>query len=921
MLGVLNKIKREERKMQTTKNKTKANAIAIFLVLTIAVTLVALPIANAHDPPWTVPTWSYVAVTNSVIGVNQPITIVFWDNAVPPTAQGAYGDRWTWTIEITKPDGSNETLGPFTSDPIGGGWASYTPTQTGVYTIVARMAEHKITGSPNGFPPGFGPFSNGYANVNDTYTGSDSDPVTVTVQEEAIQPWQETPLPTEYWTRPINSANRNWDVLAGNWLAGAAQNVGPTTRFSYGLGPESAHVMWATPMWAGGIMDERFGETGFATGHYEGTDFVPPIILDGKIFYNVQSLPREGWYCLDLYTGETLYFHNTTGPATGFGGGFDASGRIAGEELAFGQIYNYESPNQHGGIPYLWSTSGGTPVMTMTPFGMSETYNTWMMFDAFTGNYICSIGNVPDWVTTSLGPFAALFGGGAMGVYGKDGSILSYNIAGTPNPNPMLPAGPPFYLQCWNTSRAIWYEPVWYSNEYWMWRPTLNMTFDGNNGYSLNASIPDVTGASIRAVREDQYMIVGTTGKNNGTYVLQGWLAALNLKPDANGVINPTMLWNITFTPPQSVPDVATGMFGAGGVVGPTLDPEDGVFLFSESITRRRWGYSLETGQLLWGPTESEPAMNYYMMMTNIYQGMLLSTGFGGVLIAYDIKTGKQLWNYTAEQVGFESPYGNYPMGITAIADGKIYLVTGEHSVTQPMWRGFLRCVNASNGAELWKILHWGADGGASLMGTYVVMADGYVVGLNQYDSRIYCYGKGPSATTVAASPEISVNGNSVLIKGTVTDQCAGAKEVAQKLGFVNGVPAIADESMEAWMEYLYMQQLKPTNATGVDVSLDTLDPNGNFIHIDTVTSDDSGLFSYMWTPEVPGKYTVIATFEGTKSYYSSYAETAVGVSEAPPTTAPPEYPQPIDYTWTIIGAAVVLLVAMVLVGVWIKRK
>ncbi len=62
--------------------------------------------------------------------------------------------------------------------------------------------------------------------------------------------------------------------------------------------------------------------------------------------------------------------------------------------------------------------------------------------------------------------------------------------------------------------------------------------------------------------------------------------------------------------------------------------------------------------------------MNYYGMNSNIYQGKLL-TGYGGVLIAYDIKTGKVLWNYTAAQVGFESPYGNYPTGITALLTEK----------------------------------------------------------------------------------------------------------------------------------------------------------------------------------------------------------------------------------------------------------
>ena len=44
-------------------------------------------------------------------------------------------------------------------------------------------------------------------------------------------------------------------------------------------------------------------------------------------------------------------------------------------------------------------------------------------------------------------------------------------------------------------------------------------------------------------------------------------------------------------------------------------------------------------------------------------------------------------------------------------------------------------------------------------------------------------------------------------------------------------------------MEYLYEQQGMPTNATGVEVSLDTIDPNGNLVHIGTVISDSNGMF------------------------------------------------------------------------------
>jgi hypothetical protein len=894
--------------MQIQKNKSKTVTIALILVLTFSAIFVALPIASAHDPPWTIPTWAYISVTNDPIGVGQQEVIVFWPNQMPPTAQGAYGDRWTWTVEITKPDGSMETLGPLTSDPVGGGWTTWTPDQVGDYSLVAIMDDHVVTGEP--FPPSGDAW--GTDSIGDTYLGGASDPYYLTVQEDPIEAWEETPLPSEYWERPINSMNRNWYVLAGNWLGGAAQNVGPTTNFNYGTGPESAHIMWATPFWAGGIMDARFGPTGYQTAHYEGLSFEPPIILNGKIYYNVASLPKYGWYCLDLYTGEVDYFHNTTGPVTGVGNmfipgmgwvGFDNSGEIVGEKLSFGQIYNYESPNQHGGMPYLWSTgsSGGF----MAPGG-----TTWMMFDAYTGNYICSIANASATGTQ---------------VYGKEGSILYYNIAGSPNPaGPFFPDVAPFYLTVWNTSHAIWYEEEWQINEYWMWRPVLNETFDGNNGYSLNVSIPAVSG-SILAVREGEFIIGGTAGANDvDAPLVMGNLWCLSLEPGQEG----TLLWNKTFTPPvdvvPSTVTTAAGLFGAG-IGDPTVDPEDGVFLFSSPITRERWGYSLDTMEMLWGPTDPEPSMNYYGMGSNIYNGKLFSTGYGGELIAYNIKTGEKLWTYTAPNVGYESPYGNYPLGITFIADGKIYMTSSEHSPSQPLWRGsYLRCVDANTGNELWKINNWGMGMGS---GSGAVIADGYIVSLNAYDNRLYCYGKGPSATTVTASPKIIAKGNSVLIEGTVTDQSPGAKSLAvmAKSPNAEGVPCVADGYQEDWMEYLYMQQQCPTYYEGVDVKLEVLDPNGNFYEIGTVKSDGSGMFKKMWTPDVEGEYTIIATFEGSRAYYRSFAETALGVGPAPEPSGPiePEEPAeaPLITTETAIIIAAVIVAVAVIVGFWIVRK
>jgi hypothetical protein len=353
------------------------------------------------------------------------------------------------------------------------------------------------------------------------------------------------------------------------------------------------------------------------------------------------------------------------------------------------------------------------------------------------------------------------------------------------------------------------------------------------------------------------------------------------------------------------------------------VDPEDGVFLFEEKITRQRWGYNLETGGQIWGPTESEASMNYYGMSDSIYKGILFSYGYSGELIAYNITTGKILWKYIASNDGFESPYGNYPIGVACIADGKLYLTSSEHSPTQPLWRGsYIRCIDAETGDELWKINNWGAGMGA---GSGAVIADGCLVSLNFYDMRIYCYSKGPSATTVSVSPKVSALGSGIMIEGTVIDKSAGTTQQEQAGRFPNGVPAMSDEDQSAWMEYVYMQQKMPKDAQGVTVTLAAIDPNGNYQDIGEVTSDMSGMFKKMWTPEIEGEYTIIATFEGSDAYFSSYAETAIGVgppvTPATPIEPEPTEPEPLITTEIAIIAAIIIAAIIGIVAFWVLRR
>jgi hypothetical protein len=121
--------------------------------------------------------------------------------------------------------------------------------------------------------------------------------------------------------------------------------------------------------------------------------------------------------------------------------------------------------------------------------------------------------------------------------------------------------------------------------------------------------------------------------------------------------------------------------------------------------------------------------------------------------------------------------------------------------------------------------------------------------------------------------------------------------------------------------DYFYKQYDSPMNAVGVEVTLDVIDANGNLRNIDSATSDASGFYSVDWIPDIEGKYTIIATFQGSKSYWPSYAETAFVVDEAHPTpTQQPIAALPPTEMY-ILGATVAIITAIAILGLLLLRK
>jgi hypothetical protein len=331
---------------------------------------------------------------------------------------------------------------------------------------------------------------------------------------------------------------------------------------------------------------------------------------------------------------------------------------------------------------------------------------------------------------------------------------------------------------------------------------------------------------------------------------------------------------------------------------------EDGVYADYAEDTHVMHCYSIATGTELW-KTEIQDANLWTSFSYNkvVAYGKVFLTGYDGHVRAWYIDNGTLAWDTSFGNSGTETVYDTYPVhnGMT-VADHKLYITNDEHSPDSTMWRGSkLWCVDTETGEALWKTGGWLR---------IPVVSDGILTACSGYDNQIYTFGRGPSKTTVSAPQTEIPLSQSLVITGTVTDQTTGpyckTKDTA----------CISDQSMGEWMDYMYCQKPIPANATGVEVVLNVIDANGNYRTIGTTTTDASGFYSYQWTPDITGKYTVIASFAGTNAYYSSFAEAAFAVAEPAATPAPVATSAPSMADLYFIPAIIGLLVAIIVVGI-----
>ncbi len=824
------------------------NGIAILLIfafLMSVVTSVQITPANAQAVA-TQKTYAIVDAIPSPTGVGQATLLKM--GVLQPLGSASLG--WTGiTMTIVKPDGTTETLGPFTTDSTGSTFTQYTPTQVGNYTITTNFPN-------NTAPATYMDLERGAMIFQGTIMLASSKTMTLEVTTEPLAYYPGHALPTEYWSRPIDAQLREWYSISGNWVTRPDNSVALYNDDA----PETAHVLWSTPLTTGGLSGGLWGD-GQVPASSEGGDayegkFSNSVVLNGVLYYNLQDigLPTS-IVAQDLHTGEILWVKNNTA-------------------LSFGQIFYFNSYNYDGVFTYLYSVSGST-------------YTAW---DPFDGKWCFTFNNVPSGVRT----------------FGPSGEILIYVMNYATH-----------QMALWNSTQAGLSASAVGTPSYGSWGSQVQgktMSVNTPGCYSYNVTIGSTLAAGssfftpILKVYDDRVVSLWF----NQTMVRVWGIGTTGLTSTSTTA---TTLFDQTWAAPSewlagsnTLHYVGATNYVAGGVIG----------MWDKELTTH-YGFSVETGKYLW-QTESEIYLDAYgwgnAEHTWYYAyGKLYSVGVGGILYAYDLATGKTDWTWVMSDAYKEPVTGENWWGwIDLIADGKIYIGTLEHSAEQPIPRGGpYACINATDGSEIWRVngmfreTRWGGNG---------VIGDSIIGTMDTYDQQLYAIGKGPTALTVNA-PSVSVDfGKTVVIQGSVTDISPGTQTDSIKMRFPNGVPAVSDASQSQWMLYVYKQFECPTDASGIPLTVSVLDANGNYRVVGTTTSDLTGAYKFNWKPDISGDYTVYVTFAGSAAYYGSVAQSAFFVeNEEAATAAPTPAPESTADTYFVPAiAGIFVLIIIVLV-------
>jgi len=865
--------------------------IAVLLMLSFAVSIFAVPYTNAqsnksgtidtsgsppgggYEGPTTIPSGktaeftikphAFLSVSPSPIGVGQTALVNLWITF--PSGEGKYMN--SYRVIITDPDGSTQTVNLKSYVASGTSWFSYTPLKIGNYTF-------KFYFDGEYFPEGYytngkhsesrtGTFANAIYNPSVYCAPAESRDVILTVQQDLVWGiWQNVPS-NEYWTHPVEPNNRNsWEAL-GHYPWGQANIVGVSSNAWHDnyYGPyipavTTPHIVWKRQGNVAGLIG---GEAGtFATLSSPGT---PSVIYMGRCYQ----------------TRNELINGVPTSCATSY-------------DLRTGQLY-YAIPIAQGGVTPTHITYVDPNESSIVPGAIADAALT-VELSTISGGRLYKINPNTGAITANI-TIPTMSGNGSNYEVGfRDGYYYSFqgleSIMDNPAINVTFASAYKGNLIKWN-SRG--------SSTNFTGRIESNVSMTLPRSYRTAYQISDygnvlaaVDFESMISVQQHRFLYGGYYGYK---------LEALDLETGKK-------LWEFT----SSKDDMASAYRPTNVWV------RDGKYIAQMELGSFK-AWDLKTGKELWTyKVDDWPWGIFWMYDEAAYQDIIYGVGYTGIH-AVNQTTGELVWQYWDPAPPFESPYITEGVSTFTVQDirvigGLVYVSNSEHTPSQPPQRGWgMMCLDALTGELKWKLCGTRLQAGAS--------AYGYLTAASNYDGTMYVMGKSPSKTTLSG-PQVGISkGGSVVLTGSVLDQAPAALALDSA-----GIACVSDESMDTWMDYKYLQMpigglFGNATITGVRVSIDAMDHNGNWLHIGEAYTDSSGSFSYVWTPDDDNPYYVTATFAGSNAYGSSWASTTIGVSAAA------EVP---DNTVTIppIGlyvaiSTIVIVVVMILIGFLLFKK
>jgi outer membrane protein assembly factor BamB len=599
------------------------------------------PLAAGVTADYTVATRAFLSFRPNPVGVGQTFLVNIWLN--PATHASRYFKDYK--VTITKPTGDPVviTMNSYRADTTA--WFEYVADQVGTWKLKFDF--------PGGyFPAGnYTPATGAVMGTATTsfaqscyYEPSSTEEQTLTVQDAMVYSWPQSPLPTDYWTRPAYLENREWWPILGNY-PGTGYSPGesitrnlwdelypdtnPCWSSSYGfhpwvIGPNTAHIVWKRQGAIAGLIGGPAGQLGVVSSPPN-----PSLIYAGRA-YDSYTKPGDGqtyFRCYDLRTGQ-VYFEVPAATTTSSFFGFTFTTALMPTTIAYVTNAFLEVPG---------ASAGRTYSVELLAISGSRLYK----WNPWTGVLTTNVS-----VSPLTGTFHNQMEGYVLGVV--SGRLINWTTAGSSTNV---------------TSRII--SNTTYSG-------SLPSLIDWNAGYGASVSV----------------LTPSAMGAWHGT-MIQGY-----------NLYTGQMLWNITvddtvYSPMCSIADhgkVAVLMMGGYYMA---WDLATGKLAWKGEAMDYPWS------RAAFGAYAIQSA--YGMVFREAYDGVYAFNWTNGKRVwKYEAPAASVYESPYTDENGV-TVY-SFNTGAT-IADGKMYTYNTEHTESWPLTRGWgLHCINITTGKLVWKI-------------------------------------------------------------------------------------------------------------------------------------------------------------------------------------------------------------------------